>query len=62
MQSKEKPRFTLKEQVTPLATRSTNKKTDLRLDANEDDDLYDPYSDYHDGNLSAQSYEEDPWR
>lgn len=30
--------------------------------ANEDDDLYDPYSDYHDGNLKAAEFEEDPWR
>lgn len=30
--------------------------------ANEDDDLYDPYSDYHDGTLRAAEFEEDPWR
>lgn len=30
--------------------------------ANEDDDLYDPYSDYHDGTLRAATFEEDPWR
>ncbi len=30
--------------------------------ANEDDDLYDPYSDYHDGTLKAAEFEEDPWR
>ncbi len=29
--------------------------------ANEDDDLYDPYSDYHDGTLKAAEFEEDPW-
>ena len=30
--------------------------------ANEDDDLYDPYSDYHDGTLKAAEFEKDPWR
>lgn len=30
--------------------------------ANEDDDLYDPYSDFHDGTLCAPEFEEDPWR
>ncbi len=30
--------------------------------ANEDDDLYDPYSDYHDGTLRPAEFEEDPWR
>ena len=31
-------------------------------EANEDDDLYDPYSDYHDGTLKAAEFEKDPWR
>ena len=30
--------------------------------ANEDDDLYDPYSDYPDGTLKAAEFEKDPWR
>ena len=30
--------------------------------ANEDDDLYDPYSDYHDGTLRSLEFERDPWR
>ena len=30
--------------------------------ANEDDDLYEPYSDYHDGTLKAAEFEKDPWR
>lgn len=30
--------------------------------ANEDDDLYDPYSDYHDGTLKTAEFEKDPWR
>ncbi len=30
--------------------------------ANEDDDLYDPYSDYRDGTLRAAEFEKDPWR
>lgn len=29
---------------------------------NEDDDLYDPYSDYHDGTLQNLEFERDPWR
>lgn len=28
----------------------------------EDDDGYDPYSDYHDGNAGDPVFEEDPWR
>ena len=41
-----------------------NKKmvNDVVRAANEDDDLYDPYSDYHDGTLKAAEFEEDPWR
>lgn len=30
--------------------------------AKEDDDLYDPYSDYHDGTLRSLEFERDPWR
>ena len=30
--------------------------------ANEDDDLYDPYSDIHDGTLKPLKFEEDPWK
>lgn len=30
--------------------------------ANEDDDLYDPYSDFHDGTLKPLEFERDPWR
>ena len=30
--------------------------------ANEDDDLYDPCSDYHDGTLKAAEFEKDPWQ
>ncbi len=30
--------------------------------ANEDDDLYDPYSDLHDGTLKPLEFERDPWR
>lgn len=29
--------------------------------ANEDDDLYDPYSDVHDGTLREMEFEKDPW-
>ena len=31
-------------------------------DANEDDDLYDPYSDLHDGTLKPLEFERDPWK
>lgn len=30
--------------------------------ANEDDDLYDPYSDLHDGTLKPLEFERDPWK
>lgn len=53
-------------------TRATAQKSDDSLArdlpnsviraANEDDDLYDPYSDYHDGTLKAAEFEKDPWR
>lgn len=62
MQNDKKPRYTLKKQVSPLAPSKKGKASIPRLESNEDDDLYDPYSDYHDGNLNAPSYEEDPWR
>ncbi len=62
MQNEKKPRFTIKQQTTPLQQNKPNPAAKLRLESNEDDDLYDPYSDFHDGNLSAPHYEEDPWR
>ncbi|MEF2655059.1 MAG: hypothetical protein U0M72_01305 [Eggerthellaceae bacterium] len=48
-----------------LATEPTpdpTPRTSLLRAANEDDDLYDPYSDYHDGTLKALEFEQDPWR
>ncbi len=62
MQNEKNPRFTIKQQTTPLGPKNQNPTNELRLASNEDDDLYDPYSDFHDGNLSAPHYEEDPWR
>ena len=41
---------------------NTKMVNDVVRAANEDDDLYDPYSDYHDGTLKAAEFEEDPWR
>ncbi len=43
-------------------TRSASGAKGVIRAANEDDDLYDPYSDYHDGTLKAAEFEEDPWR
>lgn len=40
---------------------TNNKHNSLIRAANEDDDLYDPYSDFHDGTLRAAEFEEDPW-
>lgn len=42
------------------AAPSTSTPSVLRA-ANEDDDLYDPYSDYHDGTLRDPHFERDPW-
>lgn len=66
------PRYTLRPTFTPLPHTSGDSKqqeepnshsvnTAVRA-ANEDDDLYDPYSDYHDGTLRSPEYEPDPWR
>lgn len=63
MCNKQKPRYTLKATSTPLSTKKTEEGTaKIRLQQNEDDDLYDPYTDYHDGTLKEQAFEEDPWR
>lgn len=63
MSSGQKTRYTLKATSTPLSQGKNGKKNDdLRLSQNEDDDLYDPYTDYHDGTLGKQTFEEDPWK
>lgn len=70
------PRYTLRPTFTPLphANGKTDAKLDadepskpeskansvIRA-ANEDDDLYDPYSDFHDGTLRSLDFEKDPW-
>ncbi len=64
-------RYTLKPSSKPLKSKlpknekSSQKTKPLKpsvRDANEDDDLYDPYSDYHDGTLKDIEFEKDPWR
>ncbi len=50
-----------KGESTKAARSASGAKSVIRA-ANEDDDLYDPYSDYHDGTLKAAEFEEDPWR
>ncbi len=45
-----------------VSEEKTEKADSVLRAANEDDDLYDPYSDYHDGTLKAAEFEEDPWR
>lgn len=66
-----KPRYTLRMVVKPLPSKRDAReiklptgdgvRTGLRAE-NEDDDGYDPYSDYHDGNAAAPTFEADPWR
>lgn len=64
-------RYTLKPSSKPLKSKlpknekSSQKTKPLKpsvRSANEDDDLYDPYSDYHDGTLKDIEFEKDPWR
>ena len=63
MNEKQKTRYTLKPTNTPASPQKKERaKEGLRLSQNEDDDLYDPYTDYHDGTLGAQTFEEDPWK
>jgi hypothetical protein len=68
-----KPSFHLKPVYTPLPSQkgARNAETEkaARTDGpqgvrpqNEDDDLYDPYSDFHDGTLRPMEHVEDPWR
>ena len=61
-----KPRYTLRPVVKPLPSQLAHEKPapagpGLRAE-NEDDDGYDPYSDFHDGTAGAPSFEADPWR
>jgi hypothetical protein len=64
-------RYTLKPSSKPLKSKlSKTEKSSKQTkplkpsvrDANEDDDLYDPYSDIHDGTLKPLKFEEDPWK
>lgn len=63
--------YTLKPTYTPLSAKTSNKNTrtakkindqTIIRDSNEDDDLYDPYSDYHDGTLRELTFDKDPWK
>lgn len=67
-------KYTLKPRTIPLPSNSSAPKIQSSLsqkqkvhhpivrEANEDDDLYDPYSDIHDGTLKPLKFEEDPWK
>lgn len=39
----------------------TKPRNAILRSANEDDDLYDPYSDVHDGTLKPLTFERNPW-
>ena len=64
-----KPRYTLRPVVKPLPSQVAAAKSvaaDKAMPAGvraecEDDDGYDPYSDYHDGNAARLEFEENPW-
>lgn len=58
---KKLPFDTRSESETVQAKRQNPAPSVIRA-ANEDDDLYDPYSDYHDGTLKAAEFEKDPWK
>ena len=60
-------RYTLKPVVKPLRGKGDVRPKDGKgvfgtRAENEDDDGYDPYSDFHDGNAGPASFEPDPWR
>ena len=66
-----KPRYTLRAVIKPLPSQRVSREIKLSPGdgarsgfraENEDDDGYDPYSDYHDGNAGGMSFEADPWR
>jgi len=60
-----RPRYTLRPVTKPLsgAVSDAGGKPGASPRAeNEDDDGYDPYSDYHDGTARALDFEADPWR
>ena len=61
------PRYTLKPVVKPLPSQvapvseTASVSQNVRAE-NEDDDGYDPYSDYQDGTARSLDFEPDPWR
>lgn len=60
----DEPRYKLRPKSTPLnhSNAPDFPEPSVLRAANEDDDLYDPYSDYHDGTLRSLHFERDPWR
>ena len=63
-----RPRYTLRPVTTPLPSQvAAHNAVQSGMPAgaraqNEDDDGYDPYSDFHDGNSGAPVFEADPWQ
>ena len=60
-------RYTLRPVVKPLPSQMGAAGADVaRMPhvraENEDDDGYDPYSDFHDGTAWTLEFEDDPWR
>ena len=60
------PRYTLRPVVKPLPSQVSRPGTPAGATGGpraetEDDDGYDPYSDYHDGTARAPEFEPDPW-
>lgn len=63
--AKPRVRYTLRPVVKPLQSAAAPAgeviSQGLRAES-EDDDGYDPYSDFHDGTAKSLSFEADPWR
>lgn len=60
-----RPRYTLRPVVKPLKSdrlHGTASGRGFARAETEDDDGYDPYSDYHDGTAGPVTFEADPWR
>lgn len=52
---------TKQNQPASRSTKDSPQPSETLRAANEDDDLYDPYSDIHDGTLKPLIFEKDPW-
>lgn len=59
--SADAPRSAARQATPHAAAASSPSAPSVLRAANEDDDLYDPYSDYHDGTLRDPHFERDPW-